>query len=345
MASEQDVALGSRPGLVAWVERHALACFFGLTYAISWAIWLTEPLLARYDEVTGQWYGMLAPYGPALAAMLVAAMTGRDRLPPAPLGRRLTFAALTAAAAIWVSWGQLEAIGFSRHAGAATVCLLALVLLPAWIVFLAGAPRRGLRELLGSLTAWRQPLNSYLLALLLVPVAGLAGIIVLRLFGDPWPAFPRTEPPSELAYSLVFVLVATLLYGGGLAEEPGWRGFALPRLQERFDPLTASLILSIGWSLWHLPLHYLSGAASALPLAQAMLIGVSLRLFSILPMTIIYTWLYNRTRGSLLLLVLMHAAVNNTAGWWLPATTGLYLGIYGLAPVLVVLGRMWRRRQ
>ena len=54
MASEQDVALGSRPGRVAWVERHALACFFGLTYAISWTIWLTEPLLARYGYASKQ---------------------------------------------------------------------------------------------------------------------------------------------------------------------------------------------------------------------------------------------------------------------------------------------------
>jgi membrane protease YdiL (CAAX protease family) len=349
MASEQRVALESRPDgrsrLAAWAERHALACFFGLTYALSWAIWLTEPLLAGYDEVAGQWFGMLASYSPTLAAMAMATLTGRGTATPAPMGRRLALAGLTAAAAIWASWRQLEAVRLSQHPALAAAFWLALVLLPAWIVFMAGTPIRGLRKLLGSLTGWRQPVNSYLLALLLVPVAGLTGIIVLRLIGDPWPAFPRTEPPAELAYNLVFVFISTILYGGGLAEEPGWRGFALPRLQRRFDPLTASVILSIGWSLWHLPLHFLSSGTSTLPLAQAIVVGVALRLFSILPVTIIYTWLANRTRGNLLLLVLIHASVNNTAGWWLPITTGLYLGIYGLVPVLVVMDRMWRRRR
>lgn len=348
MASEPQAALGPRPGglrgLRAWAARRPLTCFFGLTYAISWTIWLSEPLLERYDPVGSQWYGMLAPYGPALAAIVVAAAAGRDRLPPAPPGRRLLPAALTLAAAAWAGWGQHDAIAASPRPALAAALWLALTALPAWVVWLAGSRSRGLRELLGSLTQWRRPLNSYLLAVLLFPVAGLAGIIVLRALGDPWPAFPRGGPPPRLAHDLVFVLVSTVLYGGGLAEEPGWRGFALPRLQERLDPLTASVALSIAWSLWHLPLHYLAAGVSALPPGQTVVMGASLRLLSILPVSIAYTWLYNRAGGSLLLLVLMHASVNNTPGWWLPVTAGLYLGTFALAPVLVLLDRMWRPR-
>ncbi|NTU78947.1 MAG: CPBP family intramembrane metalloprotease [Chloroflexales bacterium] len=201
-----------------------------------------------------------------------------------------------------------------------------------------------MRTLLGSLTRWRHHYNHYLLALLLLPVAGLAGIIALRVLGEPWPSFPRTEPPLTLLQDLLFVFVSTILYGGGLAEEPGWRGFALPRLQERFDPLTASVILSIAWSIWYVPLHLMTAATSGLPVTHGLVSGLSLRLLSILPMMIAYTWLYNRSRGSLLLLVIMHASVTNTLGWWLPITGGLYLGVYALVPVLVVMDRMWRRR-
>lgn len=337
-------AQGARRGLRAWAERHALACFFGLTYAISWAIWLAEPLVAGYDPISSTWLGMLAPFGPALAAVALAALTGRGRAAPRGLAARLGPTALVLGAAMWASWGRLEDVRASAHPAFAAACWLTLTLLPAWLVFLAGAGARGVRDLLGSLVRWRQPLNSYLLALLLMPVAGLAGIVLLRALGGPWPAFPQSGPPLEVARNLATVFVATVLYGGGLGEEPGWRGFALPRLQHRFDPLTASAILSIAWSLWFVPLLLLGAQHSALPLGQALVLGIALRLFSILPVAIAYTWLANRTGGSLLLLALMHASVNNTAGWWLPVTAGLTLGTVALAPVLVLLDRMWRRR-
>jgi membrane protease YdiL (CAAX protease family) len=348
MASEPGTVLGLRQeprrGLRAWVARHALVAFFGLTYAISWAIWLSEPLLEAYDPVGSEWYGMLALFGPALAAIILATVLGEGRVPPAPLGPRLAAATLTLGAALWANWGQLDAVWVSPHQPVALALWLALTLLPTWLVWLAGGRGRGLRGLLGSLTHWRHHYNHYLLALLLIPVAGLAGIIVLRVLGEPWPRFPRTEALPTLARDLVFVFVSSMLYGGGLAEEPGWRGFALPRLQEQFDPLTASVILSIAWSVWYVPLHLMGVVASGQPFTQGLVAGLALRLLSVLPVTVAYTWLANRTRGSLLLLVIMHASATNTLGWWLPMTGGLYLGLYALVPVLVALDRMWRRR-
>src|SRR5690606_8411033 len=83
-----------------------------------------------------------------------------------------------------------------------------------------------------------------------------------------------------------FVFVAVL--GGGL-EEPGWRGFALPRLQERLGPLRATALLGLLWGVWHVPLYGPLGFAVPFVLA------------------FLYTPLYNRT-GSVLLCVLLHAS-------------------------------------
>jgi membrane protease YdiL (CAAX protease family) len=87
------------------------------------------------------------------------------------------------------------------------------------------------------------------------------------------------------AYLGTFLLVVTI--GGGF-EEPGWRGFALPRLQARHTPLKATLILGLVWGGWHLPLYGLGA------------VGPLLFVF-------FYTWLYNRT-GSVLLCILLHAS-------------------------------------
>jgi membrane protease YdiL (CAAX protease family) len=113
------------------------------------------------------------------------------------------------------------------------------------------------------------------------------------------------------------VLILTLL--AGLGEEPGWRGFALPRLQGRFAPVAATLVLGGLWALWHLPLawvdprfgHGFVDAAPQVLLALLTLLGITLYAF-------FYTWLYNATR-SVLLCMLLHGGFNAAAGTLFPA--------------------------
>jgi membrane protease YdiL (CAAX protease family) len=92
-----------------------------------------------------------------------------------------------------------------------------------------------------------------------------------------------------------------------VGEEIGWRGFALPCLQARYGPLKASLILGVIWGGWHLPLWWMAGNFHAdIPFVLFMLQSLAL--------TILMTWLYNHTRGSLLMAHLFHTAFNLTAG-------------------------------
>ncbi len=95
----------------------------------------------------------------------------------------------------------------------------------------------------------------------------------------------------------------TLLAGvvlGPLWEEPGWRGFALPRLQSQFGPMAGTLMLGVLWSLWHLP-GYLGGW---------MTVGIVPLVLSGVAFSIIATWVYNNTRGSILLMILLHSSSN-----------------------------------
>ncbi len=98
---------------------------------------------------------------------------------------------------------------------------------------------------------------------------------------------------------LFLVLVLT----DGVGEELGWRGYALPRLLSRHGAIRASLILGVLWGLWHLPLMWTEGA---LPYQQP----VWLLLLDILAKSIIFTWVFLNTRGSVLLAVLLHASTN-----------------------------------
>jgi membrane protease YdiL (CAAX protease family) len=141
-----------------------------------------------------------------------------------------------------------------------------------------------LSEWLRSILRWRVSWLYYAYALGL-PVL-LAVILNLAL------AALGRQPDLSLVVDRIPAYVQTLLltaviFGG--QEEPGWRGFALPRLQQRHSPLVATLILGLGWGIWHVPLYGPAGFVVPLVLA------------------FYYTWLYNKT-SSVLLCILLHAS-------------------------------------
>src|SRR5438046_8834702 len=122
---------------------------------------------------------------------------------------------------------------------------------------------------------------------------GLAIVIFLPFQGRA----PLSLLPSLVLFVYVFFL------GGPLGEEPGWRGFALPRLQRRYGPLVGSLILGTIWAFWHLPLFW----APAWNLPPTIL-NIVMFVVAAIAFTIVMTWVFNNTRGSLFMAVLVHTS-------------------------------------
>lgn len=159
-----------------------------------------------------------------------------------------------------------------------------------------------LRSWVAGMATWRVAPRWYLAALgvpvVTVVVASTAYGLVT---GAPLRA---SRAVTGLPVFLAGVPFVFLVSGGN--EEPGWRGFALPRLQRRHGALVASLLVGAGWAVWHLPLHVLGTDLTAgsrpFPLYAAWVISLS----------VVFTWLYNSTDGSVVLPMLLHAA-NNSA--------------------------------
>lgn len=157
----------------------------------------------------------------------------------------------------------------------------------------------GVRSLLAQGTKWRFPLRWYLVAILALPAINLLN---LAIFYD--------RVPPDMAW---LVVVPVLIVGQiwvVIAEEFGWRGFALPRLQRRFGSLGATLILGPIWAFWHFPMFFTQGSpqySENVPVAFAMY-AVVITLTSI-----IFTMLYNRSGGSVLACMLFHAFFNIAA--------------------------------
>jgi membrane protease YdiL (CAAX protease family) len=137
------------------------------------------------------------------------------------------------------------------------------------------------------------PASAYLVA---VGLAAAVGVHVdLRLTG-------ASEEFSSLPVA-VYWLANLVFYGFG--EEIGWRGFALPRLQRRRSALAASMWLAVLWGLWHIPLFFFSAGLGTMPLVG--LIGWAA---SIVTGSVLCTWLFNSTRGSIAVLAVFHAALD-----------------------------------
>lgn len=108
---------------------------------------------------------------------------------------------------------------------------------------------------------------------------------------------------QDLVPSLLFQTFFFLL-----TEETAWRGFALPRLQAGYSALNASLILGVLWGFWHVPLFFIPGSfQSTLPFVGFLLAAIA--------MSIITTWVFNHTHGSVLLVAILHAATDTTIAY------------------------------
>lgn len=166
--------------------------------------------------------------------------------------------------------------------------------------------RPGLRRWAGRLWRWRVNWRWYALALIGVPVALVAGSFV---FSGGVVQAPSIAALAFLLPGLVLQMITT-----GLAEEPGWRDFALPRLQSRFSPLASSFILGPLWALWHFPLFLTEwgGYPDADWTRMLYFTGFCIAF------NVVMSWVFNRTNQSLPLSMLMHVGVNNTASILLP---------------------------
>lgn len=195
----------------------------------------------------------------------------------------------------------------------------------------------GLKDLGQRLVRWRVGVRWYFVVLLLPVAQAFLALGLHLLFGGEWarpsidPALPGADATNPLWLRVLLLGLMFTLGFDGLGEELGWRGFALPKLLERHSALTASLVLGAIWAAWHLPFALTPGSAMAdRPFYE--------HLPRIFAASILFTWVFNHTRGSILLAILFHAAGNLTVNLlpvWLPGIYGV--GIWAdVVPWLVV---------
>lgn len=161
----------------------------------------------------------------------------------------------------------------------------------------------GVRALLARLLVWRVRPLWYLFALFIPAVFILAGFALFVWRGG-W-----VGPVDPNGLVLVLPSLLSALPFGPLAEELGWRGYALPRLLDRASPTVASVILGAGWTFWHTPLFF-APSGTSISGRPVTLAAVFTYLAFVTGMSFLFTFMATRTKGSVLLAVLLHLGIN-----------------------------------
>jgi membrane protease YdiL (CAAX protease family) len=169
--------------------------------------------------------------------------------------------------------------------------------------------RDGILELLAPIKKWRVNVKWYLVVLFGPALTMISSVYLYRLVGN-GSGIPDSLQILPMLGSHLLALIAIFVYQVLIiwGEEIGWRGYALPILQARYHPILASVIIGVLWGLWHLPSFWIEGSVH-----QSM--TVQFFVLASVGYSILYTWIYNGTGGSLLLMCILHAANNTTVSY------------------------------
>jgi len=275
--------------------------FLALVFLLSWPIWIVSGILSRGGTGVYDFHWLVAQIGvfaPSLAALVASGIIRRElgqnslRILPVLLLPVVVPGLLVARGA---PSGVTE---FGNLPSVVTVIVGAIV-----ILFFSPLNRRLLS--LGTGEVQEKPGRRWVLfSVAFFPVLFLIAWLLVNSQGGGWKISAFRNGTLGFAWIVLVSFAHNVLLGGPLGEEIGWRGFLLPELLKRNGPLVASLTLGVVWGLWHLPIDLYAGFLVKGPGA------VVVRIIWTLPVAILFTWFYLRSKGSLLVALLLHASIN-----------------------------------
>jgi len=219
----------------------------------------------------------------------------------------------------------LQGRGWPTHFPSLVGPMLAAFIVTAWTT-----GRSGVRDLLRRMGSWRIGWRWWLVALSPLAFLGVA-IAGMAATGKTIPRSGEFARYSGLPSGLGIVGVALLIVViDGFGEETGWRGYALPHLQKRFSPLTATLILAGFWAAWHIPGFFALQSYNGFSAGT----GVGF-VFGLACGAVVATWLYNRTGGSILAVAVWHGLYDAASGT--KAATGGSATIAAVVSTLIIV--------
>ncbi len=322
-----------------WTRRHPIEAFFCLGVIICFGTLFPALYFLPRDTTLGQVLGFylakIGVYSPVIAGIVVVRVIQPNRQ-RVPIARRLRISLPVWFIAVVVNIAGLKLTAPPSVPLAGLILLsLPVALLPAWVISSAFHGPNGVRQMLATLVKPKGNVVYYVVAFLTFPATHIIGSGMANI-GDGRPWIPQVSQGVDLGITILITFCSVLLFSGGINEESGWRGFAQRRLQAKYSPLVTALVLWLCMVIWHIPndiVQYEHGGY--------LLVRIALYPF----ITILFSWIYNRTGGSILAVAIFHSSMNSTNPLMgiFPVTTEGNVLLVGFAAAVVVFDRMWRK--
>jgi membrane protease YdiL (CAAX protease family) len=325
--------------IAEWIRSNPIAAFYVITFAITWGLGFSYIAVLKHNIELLIFLASIATCGPALAGILVSTVGNREPRSGSKNARWIAFLV-----ALFVGTAVFSAFNvYINNAPLSVVMVMFIFLLVtppvAYVISAAFSRVPAVRSSLASLIDPRGAIGWSLIALVFIPGLALLSIPISGLLGR-YASFEIGYAASGLP--LVGLIVVKFLYQlfffNATGEEAGWTGFARPRLQAYASPLITALIVTLFWAPWHAFLWYAEGQN---------VLGLNYwieRYIDLIPASIALGWLYNRSKGSILVVGIAHAASNTVIDifpnidWYVFTTI-----MYAAALFMIFMDRMWNK--
>jgi membrane protease YdiL (CAAX protease family) len=322
-----------------WIKKYPIEGFFLLAIAICFGTLFPAIYIVPHDTTLGQilafYLGRIGAYSPVLAGILITQII-QSELHKFYIRQRIKILLPTWFIAIVIQVAELNLTAPHEIPMIGLIILaLPISLLPAWVISSAFSRTDGVRNWLETLVKPKGNIVYYLIAFLTFPFIHVFGNAITN-FINSRTLFPDISQVISLVYTIFITFLSVLFFSGGINEEAGWRGFAQKRLQEKYSPIVSIFVLWFLMVIWHIPndlMQYQNGGY----------LMVRVAIYPVI--TILFSWIYNRTNGSILPVAIFHASMNsmNPLMGIFPITTAGNIMLIGLAIIVLVSDRMWQK--
>lgn len=325
-------------------KQKPILAFLLITFVWTWGFWLGAIPLQGRDDLLQRTIVFIGGFGPAMGGILTLSL--KNGIQKKRFGQILVWVIVTAIILGLMAWrlqvGNASGIDPLPNDTQLTPVIwitgIFASILGGWVISSARCGNVDVRARMASILPQAKNLGWTLLAIVIYPIMVLAswGIASALGLGVEMPASWGQPLMDVVPLALLSFLLTFFMTGGN--EEPGWRGFLQPELQKKMSPLGAALIVSLVWSLWHLPL-YLNGFYGG-PIVGGM---IGSGIFRIL-LSIFLAWFYNRSGGNVLAMIILHTTFNMAVNF-LP-TSDLALAVMWLiiSIAVVISDKMWKKK-